>query len=179
MYLRRQLISIADRMLITLADAKTHLSEFGSTRDGDITAAILAGYNHVSTHTSRAILAERWRLYHDRWETIRIPRGQLQSVESVKYLDEDGAEQTVSADDYVVIGIGGDEGYIAFADSFDYPALYDHEPVRVEFTAGWEAEAVPEEIVWALKLYIEKLINDDDTDETVDNLLTPYRLEWF
>lgn len=179
MLIRRQLLSIADRMLITVDEAKAHIAETGTFRDGIIEAAILAGYNYISGLTDRAILTEKWRIYHTHWKEIKIPRGQLQSVQSVKYLDTDGTEQTVSADDYEVIGVGGDEGYISFSDDFERPELYDHEPIRVEFTAGWLPDTMPEEITLSALFYVEMVITENVTPDFVQSFFDDYTLRWY
>lgn len=68
--------------------------------------------------------------------TIRIPRSPLQAVNSVKYLDVSGAEQTVDPSTYVVKL--SDPGVIAPAFAKYWPpARFQIAVIQVEFVAGY------------------------------------------
>jgi uncharacterized phiE125 gp8 family phage protein len=67
---------------------------------------------------------------------VRLPRARpLQSIESVKYLDEDGAEQTVSSSNYTSYAASG---IISLSADFDRPSLHSYtaEPVTIQYVAG-------------------------------------------
>src|SRR6185503_2523734 len=86
--------------------------------------------------------------------SLKVPLPPLVSVDSVKYLDTDGTEQTVDPASYVVSGIGG-QGYITLASGAAWPTVGAFpDPVVIRFTAGeWEPDGiVPEGIKQAILL---------------------------
>jgi uncharacterized phiE125 gp8 family phage protein len=96
----------------------------------------------------RALMVQTWDLTLDRFppcvRLIRLPLPPLRSVTSVKYLDPDGAEQTLSADAYRVVP-DDDGGMIALKPGENWPAvLCGPAAVTIRFVAGYDT--VPAEI---------------------------------
>lgn len=66
----------------------------------------------------RALITQTWRLTLDGFPSsacragpaIALPLPPLQAVQAVTYVDTDGAEQTLQPSDYLVRGIGSDDG---------------------------------------------------------------------
>ena len=129
--------------IVTLAEAKAQLriEDTFTSDDAYIGALVTAATNYVEKFCNRRVITQVWKAYYDSFEAVEktyIPYGQLQSVVAVTYLDEDGDTNTVSTSDYIVGGLGTDEGHIEFDDDYSRPTdLYQVEPVRVEFRVGY------------------------------------------
>lgn len=144
---------------ITLAEAKAHLNVTSSTKDTYITGLITTARRQVERYLHRALIDQTWELYLDCWKScIKIPYPTLIEVESVKYYDLDGVEQTLSTDLYWVV-TADDPGYIQRAYSVTYPELQYGRPdsVKIRYRAGYVTGAeqtpnVPDEIKHAIKL---------------------------
>jgi uncharacterized phiE125 gp8 family phage protein len=66
-------------------------------------------------------------------DEVALPYGPIQSVTSLKYLDDDGAEQTFASASYQLLK----DGRISVDDDIGWPDLYDdEEAVRVLYVAG-------------------------------------------
>jgi len=109
----------------------------------------------------RALITQTWRLTLDAFPAeIEIPLPPLQSVSSIIYLDGGGAEQTLSASVYQVIGVGGrDPARIHPAYGESWPATRAQpEAVAVTFVAGYGAGAA--DVPAAIRHEIEKAAAD-------------------
>lgn len=161
---------------VTMAEAKAHLRVDGGDDDAVITALIASATEYCEKVTERSFCESTYRLTLDRfpvgipydvasasingWD-IRLPKANLIAVDSVKYDDKNGTEQTLSASIYRVIS---DEtpARITLAYNEDWPETREHAgAVRVLYRAGYaggtEAEqqaAVPQAIKQAIKLLI-------------------------
>jgi uncharacterized phiE125 gp8 family phage protein len=90
---------------LTLAQAKNHLRvETSFTEDdGLISDLVAVSREQVERHTRRALYRQKWRLTLDRFPAIiRLPVPPLMAVEAIKYIDANGAEQTLDASGYEV-----------------------------------------------------------------------------
>jgi uncharacterized phiE125 gp8 family phage protein len=170
---------------VTLNDIKEHLRIEPADTDHDarLTPYLDAAINEAENQTGRALITQTYDLIFNSWDEIGctiFPFGNLQSVTSLKYNDEDGAEQTVSSDDYLVNGIDTDEGKIIFhSDSdFDYPVLYELDPITIRIICGYgdAATDVPLSIQSAIKLMVEEMNDGDNLKITIDRLLSQNRL---
>jgi uncharacterized phiE125 gp8 family phage protein len=88
----------------------------------------------------------RWARWPHRH--FELPAGPVQSVASVKYFDQNNADQTVSPADYFL-----DNDVLMFAKTFIQPSLYARpSAVRITYAAGYaDAADVPEMIKTAIK----------------------------
>jgi uncharacterized phiE125 gp8 family phage protein len=142
----------------TLADAKVHLREDDSSQDTLITALIGAARDYVETFTRRRLITQTWRYSIDEFPcggVIRLPYPPLIKVNSVKYDDLAGAEQTLSSSLYVV-DTSSLPGKIDRAYAAIWPATRcQANAVRIEFDCGFGGpQAVPDLIKAAMKLLI-------------------------
>ncbi|MCB9117972.1 MAG: DNA-packaging protein, partial [Caldilineaceae bacterium] len=86
--------------------------------------------------------------YLDAWPAdgiIELPRPPLASVTSITYTDEDGATQTLAANNYRV-DTAREPGRVVLAPGADWPsvALDSSNPITVRFVAGYaDAGDVP------------------------------------
>lgn len=170
---------------VTLVNIKAHLriESTDTTFDARITPYLYAAIDQTENTTGRALISQTWDLIFDSWDELGctfFPLGNLQSVTSVKYQDEDGETQTVSADDYLVDGAGTDEGRVIFhSDSdFDFPSLWESDPITVRVVCGFgDADTdVPDTIQSAIKLMVEGMDTGVDVQGTIDRLLNMNRL---
>lgn len=176
---------------ITLAEVKTHL-RLGSdtTQDTLIQSYIDAAIIYVENQTGRKLMTQTWSLICDTWEEAKrvIKFGQLGSITSVKYLDEDESSQTVSSDDYRVYGVGTDKGRVVFYldGDFDYPATFEVEPITIEFICGYDLlvndvlpNIIPESLQNAIMFKVSDLFSGECTQDIVSNICNDYRLWCF
>jgi len=177
---------------VSLSEVKTHLrlETDDTTEDTHLSALIDAAVLQAEDLTGRRLVTQTWEAVFDSWEAVEcvLPFGNLQSITSVKYQDEDNETQTVSPDDYQVVGVNTDCGGLVFpAESdFDYPSIWDVEPISVKFVCGYgDAEDVPEPIKHVIKLIVADLYAFRESGligvsyadiPIIYNLVAPYRL---
>lgn len=116
-----------------------------------IQAVISAARVKFEDETGRALISQEWKATMNAWPSccgrergiIMLERAPLISVESVKYLDSDGVQQTLSTDSYRVILGGNDQyGFIELKDGEDWPDLERRsDAIEIAFTAGYGATA--------------------------------------
>lgn len=104
------LVTAPSQTPITLTEAKAHLRRDDSDEDTLISGLILAATGHVegrTGYTGRALCPQTWDFYlsefpSDPSKLIEIPLPPLIAVDSITYLDRDGAEQTLATTVYEV-----------------------------------------------------------------------------
>ena len=155
-----QLITAADDYPVTLAAAKLHLRIDGTADDANVTSLIGRGTGYAQKQTGRALVSQKWRLILDAFPSgaIRLPLPPLVSVESINYLDEAGALQTLSPADYLVNPYGL-VGEVTPAYGKQWPTTRAQPmAVKIAFTCGYgDADSVPEEIKGAILLMVGHL----------------------
>lgn len=148
--------------------------------------------------------AETWCVFGPE-NQIRLPLPPLVSVDSIKYDDPAGDEQTLDPATYRVTGIGTDQGMISLQQGQCWPLTkYQAEAVRIRYTAGYGIGTdVPAPIRQAILLGVTQLygiaernlfISEDSVDgvntkrfivtdnaagivqKAVDNLLANFRV---
>lgn len=127
---------------IMLDEAKLHCRVDLDNDDALIERLIAAAREDVEIKKKRALITQTLELRLDDWPCMRldrvidIPRPPLQSVTSVKYLDEDGDERTLDADTYTVST--GTPGRVVLNETESWPTLGSYpDAVRVRFVAGY------------------------------------------
>jgi uncharacterized phiE125 gp8 family phage protein len=172
---------------VTVAEAKENSRIDHTDSDTLVESLIGAAVSYLDGYTGvlgRCIVSQDWRQDFEDWDwRLRLPFPDVSSV-TVKYQDENDAEQTVSSADYEII----EEAFgasVVFRDSFEEPSLYDDmvAPISVTFTAGYGgASDVPEALKSAIKLMVghwyEHREAAGDTDKLpygFDMLIAPFR----
>lgn len=145
---------------VTLAEAKAHLRVTDADSDTLITTLIKTARLMAEGFTNRAFVTQTWQWRLDGffpWR-ISVPKGRLQSVSSIQYVDANGDTQTLASSDYSV-DAKSDPGRIEPAYGKVWPTTrYQMNAVTITFVAGYgAASAVPEDIKHAMLLIIGEL----------------------
>lgn len=180
---------------VTREQAKAHLRVDTAYDDAMVDAQITAARQWVEEHTWRALISQEWELSLHRfpatplgiayWEPeylpgmrcarreIYLPKGDVQSVASVKYDDEDGVEQTFSSSSYILDPFP--PARIVLRSSADWPDVDEDgvNEVRIRFVAGYgNADAVPQPIKSAILLLVSQLY-EHRTPEVTGTIVSP------
>lgn len=183
---------------ISTTDAKTHLRETATGQDTRIAVAIESARMAVEAWTGRALITRTLDLKLPGFpREIVLPYAPLASatqVTHVKYVDTDGAEQTLVLDtDYRVLAPSGPQcshGRIILQYNETWPSTRAQpDAVRVRWVAGYATSATGS-IPGALKDAMLLLIGDSfenreaqvagtsmAENKAVQNLVWPFRLE--
>lgn len=137
---------------VTLSEAKLHLRVDHSADDTLITALIVAAREQAEHKTGRVLVTQTWEQVLDAFpaDEMRLDVPPVQSITSVKYLDEAGDEQTLDGAAYS-LDAAKLPGWLFPAS--EWPATYDGaNAVRVRMVCGYgAASAVPATIkAWML-----------------------------
>lgn len=183
----------APEPFVSLDEAKLHLRVDSDEEDELINvfrAAACAQIDGPASYMGRAIGEQTLSLILDEFPScgpIKLPCPPVQSVTSVKYLDEDGVEQTLATSVYRVINAGRDDVAIELKVDQSWPTiLEDVGAVRIVYVAGYET--VPAPLKAAALLMLADLYENRETvavgvsateipmSMTVKNLLANYRI---
>lgn len=138
---------------VTLAEAKLHCKVDGADDDTLLTALIFAARQQAEHRTNRALVSQQWEYTLDQFpDLIELPKPSLISVQSVKYLDDNGALQTLANTEYQVV-ISELVGYLKPAYGKAWPSCrIQPDSVAVAYTCGYgDSAAVPQSIkAWML-----------------------------
>jgi len=178
----------------TVLDIKYHLriADDDNSKDVMFTQLIRSAVERVKEDTGRVLITQTWDLIFESWDELIwkdrlcgikriLPFGLCQSVSSIKYKNEDKTVSEVSQDYYEVSGLNTDDGAkIVFqcAGGFDYPAVYEVEPITVRIVSGYgtSGNTVPEQIQTAIKIIVSDFYDGEDSEKTIKSLLKPYKI---
>jgi len=152
-----------------------------------LTTVLYAARKHIEDITGRQLMPATWDYSIQGWpsrDAIKLPFGNLVSVTSVKWKDEDGTETTLAVTtDYLVETNGEACGRVVLPDGETWPSgtLYPSNPITIRYVCGYTSAAnVPSMLKVAIKFAAqnfwqhggdEKLIT-----ELVNRLTYSYRL---
>lgn len=189
---------------VSLEDMKTHLKVVGESNSPDshpdddlIELQIKAARTWCINYLGYAIVEQQFRLYMDEFpqqteDTIELPLAKLITIDSVTYVDENGATQTWASSNYSA-DTASDQGRLLRGYDIAWPdARRQRQAVQISYTAGYAAAGsppdyrvnVPADIIAAIKLIVGDLyeIRQDTITGTIVNklkmyesLLHPYR----
>jgi uncharacterized phiE125 gp8 family phage protein len=173
------LITAPNRDVVSLEDAKAHLRVDHDDDDDLIQQLIDAATARVDGRDgvlNRALVDQTWEYKFDGFPCgtdIAVPLPPLIEVESVKYVDATGIEQTFSSSSYRVSGVGASQGgAVSLVSTASWPVVATQwlQPVTVRFRAGYvdtshtpAVGAVPAPIVAAIKLIVGHLYANRET----------------
>lgn len=130
----------ATTRVIALADLKVRLRIDGNDDDSDLEMLLEAATGAYEKHTNTTLRPTGYQLRLTRFmRRISLPAYPLRAVDSIVYIDKDGAEQTVDASDYTIV-VTTEGADVVFARGWSAPSLHEDtpEPVRVNFTVGYD-----------------------------------------
>lgn len=145
---------------VSLTEAKNHLRIDLTDDDSLISALIVAAREHAEAITRRAFITQTLKLSLDAFPAnngpIYVPMPPLQSVNSLKYFDTDGVEQTLTEGADFLVDAESEPGRITPAPDTGWPATQSRpNAVSVEFVAGFgDASKVPQGIKQAILLMV-------------------------
>ncbi len=165
--LRLSLVSGPSVEPISRTEAESHLRLVSNEEAGTLTRLIQVGREWLETGTRRALISQQWDLFLDQFpasaQAIELPKPPLISVDSITYIDADGATQTFAAADYEV-DTATEPGRVRPVPDKVWPIAQDDRlnAVTVRFTAGYgtDADDVPAGIRQGLLLVVEHLFEN-------------------
>lgn len=179
---------------VTLAEAKAHLRVEVTDDDAIITALIAAARALAEQETGRSLITQTWRRTHDQFpDSVRLDRGPVQSVTSVKYLESVAGEQTTLSPASYIVDSASAPGWVQPAYGFDWPDVWPEiNAVEVTYVTGYGADgtAIPEPIKLWVKLMVGHYYANREASFVpaarvvmtplafIDGLLDPFRVVW-
>lgn len=136
------LITAPTRHPVTLIEAKDHLRVDDNNSDAYIDSLIEAATATLDGRDGilgRCLVQQTWELRISEWQQpIEIPLPPFVSVSSIKYLDTNGVEQTLSSTNYDVIDQGSGMAIIQPAYGQSYPNVRcQPNAIRIRYIAGY------------------------------------------
>lgn len=162
---------------ITVDEAKQWLNVDYDDQDEVIASIIKAARLKIEKRCGISIAMKQYRMKLAGFGgKIELTYPPVVSVDSVKYLDEDGVEQTIDAAAYVLIE-DDYAPYIHPLESWPKDVAARPDAVRVEFTSGVDIEdsppdEVPADLLQAMRLEIGAMFENREQE-----LLVPTRQE--
>ena len=150
-----------DEEPLTLKQAKKQLRvELDETEEDELIRTLIkAARSAAETFLRRQLITATYELYLDAFpKQIQLPHPPLQAVNSIKYIDADGAEQTL-ADSVYDVDIASMVGRAVLAYGESWPSTRAQiQAVTVNYDAGYgQRTAVPPDIIAGLKLHVGHL----------------------
>lgn len=133
---------------VTASEIQDHVRIEATDDDAAyLTTLITAARQSVENRLGRALMQQTWEVTFDRFpesRLIHLPNPPLQSVTSVKYVDSNGTEQTLSSGNYTV-RTADEPGTVQLDYDQTWPTTRPEEgAVRVRYVAGYaDADSVP------------------------------------
>lgn len=191
---RTQLLIGPDVEPVSLDEAKAHLRVTHAEEDSIIDGLITAARVTVETITRRSLISQTWQLTLDQFPLgpqIKLPHSPVIAVQSVEYIDENGATQEMDASKFW-LDKASSPAKLVLKDGETYPSTQIGRPncVVVTYQAGYgdQATHVPAPIRHAIKLMVAHLFENPELVSagqltvipiTFDYLLSPYRVVTF
>ena len=163
-------VDAPDGMIISLADAKEHLqldSDFAGD-DARITSLIKTAAAYIEAEAGISVQAQTLAARFDGFNRVlRLTRGPVSSITSVKYFDTAGALQTVPANQYQVAR-RRNIALIEAAPGYAWPLTQRAmDAVTVEYQAGYsEAGLYPAQAVHAARILVRHWYDHPDLQVT-------------
>jgi uncharacterized phiE125 gp8 family phage protein len=177
---------------VTVAELRQHGRISGTADDAWLMAAIGAARDKVEQEIGRALIRQTWTAYLDRFPLgfVRLPMPPLHAIASVKYIDPNGAQQTLASNVYES-DTHSTPARFGLAYGRSWPSTRDQmNAVEVAYTCGYglAADDVPAPIRHAIMMIVAHLyehretVNDfqlHDIPMGASWLLDPYRVAFF
>ena len=171
---------------VTVAEVKAAAQIDHSDEDTLITGYIEAARQLAEAYTARQFVTATWDLFFDEFpgaQVQQLPLGQLQSVDSIKYYDADGVQQTLASSVYTVDSSREPASYYLAYDQ-SWPTIRAiRDTITVRITAGYgAASSVPEAIKTAIKAAIVAWLENPECAGALPcgalNVLAAYQFDY-
>lgn len=135
--------------------------------------------------TRRALVTQSWELTLDcfPYGPVALPLPPLQTVDSIKYINTDGVEQTLNPALYRVL-LGGEPGLVQPVYGTSWPTtLNDLETVKIKFTCGYgpiapaETLNIPKAIIQWMTLQVANLYENRESQGVAMGRSTVFNLD--
>ncbi len=170
---------------VTLVEANAQTRTDCADEDVLMAAYIEVATQAASDRLQRSLVPTRYRLTVDSFpDALELLMPPITSVESVKYIDINGDQQTLDPQDYFLDSVS-EPGYLVPSSTRAWPCTQDRiNAVEVEYTAGYPAGTVPTPIKqWILlaigDLYEQRARSAEKPavpQHFADGLLDTYRI---
>jgi len=146
----------------------------------------------VEQDTDRSLISQTWVMTLDRfpssyWEnsvrhfdytTIFIPKGKVQSIASLKYIDTAGDEQELIEDTHFKLTKVGDEARIEPIDSYPATLTTVNDAVTLTWVSGYGADDtdVPAWAKQAVLLLCREYFDDIDVEKSYNRVISRGKL---
>lgn len=149
---------------LSVKEVQDHLRVSG--QDEELFRMLKAARGIVERYLNRALITQEWDAYYDNWcNEFKLPYPPLQTVDSVKYRDTNGTEQTLATNQYWVTN--NEPACVVRAYDVTWPVLQYGRPqaIKIGVTVGYgdDSTDVPEEIRHSIKLLITDLYENRGT----------------
>ena len=171
----RNLVTGQTEPPVTTAEAKAHLRVTGEANDSKIDGLIDVATEWAETESRRALMPQTWDFTFDCFSSImEIPLPPLQSITSIKYIDADGAEQTLASSGYDV-DTYSEPGRVSLAYNQSWPTIRTQlNAVTIRAVCGYATGSIPPAITQAMKMRIAtNFENTEDVSAGVSMTTTP------
>lgn len=144
---------------LDVLEVKDYLRISSTDDDTYLTALIIAARKYCENYQNRAYITQIWDMSLDDWPNgiITIPKGNLQTINSVKYKNSSGIETTIANTEYVY-STKGILGRLTPAYGKSWPSFtpYPLDAININFSAGYgsSSDKVPETVKQAMYLLI-------------------------
>ena len=144
---------------VSLGQMKAHLRIEDEAEDGLIEALIVAARVHVESMTSRALLAQSWRVVLDDWpegQVIRLPVSPMISLTEIRCYDGDGRAHQIGLEQFLPDGQASPARIICPAAIEGAPVLRRRMGIEIDYLAGFgtEPQDVPADLVQSVRTLV-------------------------
>jgi uncharacterized phiE125 gp8 family phage protein len=145
---------------VSLLEGLIHLRLDSTDEDAYVISLIIAAREYCENYQNRAYITQTWELALPRFprHTITIPKGKLQTIDSIAYKNAAGLEINLTPELDYTVSNRGILGRVcpSFGKSFPFELLHPLDPVVIKFTCGYgdTSEAVPARVKRAMLLLI-------------------------
>lgn len=145
---------------LTLTEAKAHLRVDHTDDDALIAIYLAAARADCEEWTARAFVTQTWELVLDEFpeDEIQIPRPPLQSIESIKYDDGDGVEQTLATTEYEVDTVSQPGWVVPVTTGWPSDTFEGINAIRIRFVAGYVNTDSPSDLTGNIPAAIKAAI---------------------
>jgi len=155
-----ELVTAPATLPVTADELRRHVWEVYDRDASDntyFTELLTRATAHVETITNRKLVSQTWRGYLNTWPAggaaIELPFGRVTEITRFNWLGEDAVDHTMTASTHYIAALTGWFPKVVPVSAWPAGALFQVDPIRIEFVAGFGAAAVvPDDLKQAICL---------------------------